>query len=875
MNSIAEMFNPKSVALIGASGKEGSVGRAIFMNLRSKPDCPLFPVNPVRQEVLGVPCFPSIKDVPSQVSLAVIAAPAPVVPALVRECGEAGVRGVIILSSYYLDSDPQSTALQKEIFDARRAYGMRTIGPDCLGVILPYVGLNATFFSTKPKPGKIALLSRALGDAMLEWGEDAGVGFSMFASLGAMIDVSFGDVIDFLSADYNTRSIMIHMETAGNARRFVSAARGFALRKPIVALRPGRSETGAQFLAARNGGVTGDNGVYDAVFKRIGVVRVKEAGALFNMARVLDSRRMPIGPRLAIITSAGDMGIMATDALSEMGGKLAAIGNAENADLLSPAKWRRDPPIELVGGADVGRYVNTVEACLADGGVDGIMVIYTPLAGADAVGIARAIVEISYRAAKPIIAVWMGGERAAECRRMLSRNGVPAYQTPEEAVKTYLYMYHYRRNIDLLYETPAEQAHRTPPLKNYLKSVVRKAVEGQRRILDDRHALDLLRNYRIPTTPAAVVTDAEDLRNGVRDMGLPLSFRIRRFQDGGEELAMALATDEDVAKAREEIGRRFAGVAARDREKATMLLQRPLDPLSPGLKLESRRDPEFGAVLAVSAHPARDQEVCIALPPLNSTLAKRFLEDAGIVSILGEGEAGQRALERLEDVVLCFSDIVVDFREIERMQLFLSVGAADVLATDAVVTLARHYGDSVPYPHLVIRPYPSHYITQWKLPDETEVILRPIRPEDESMVRDMFAGLSPETLRARFFVAPEITHNLLVRFCNVDYDRETAIIATIEKDGKKRMIGGCRLILGPDSKRAEFAILVHDDYQKMGLGVKLIDVLIGVAQENRLEEIYGEVLSENYKMLELCRKMGFTIKFGSQGVSRVSLPLTA
>jgi acetyltransferase len=384
MGNIREMLNPRSVALVGATDKENSVGRAVLTNLLQGANHPLYPINPYRNSVLGIPCFPSIRDVPSHVSLAVIVTPAHTVSTVARECGEAGVPGAIILSSGFGETDPQGKILKKELIEIRKRCGMRIIGPDCLGVILPHINLNTTFLTTNPRPGNIALISRVLGDAILEWGGAAGIGFSMFVSLGSMVDVGYGDLIDFLSEDYNTTSIMIYMENVGDAKRFISAARGFAMRKPILVFRPGRSEIGARLIAARAGGPTADDQVYDAVFKRVGAVRVSNIEDLFSMVRVLDARRLPRGPRLAIITNAGDAGIMATDTLVELGGELAipSDGNLDRLDFFLPEQWGRDDPIDMAGHADMRRYMNTIEAGLRDDGVDGILVIYTPRAAA-------------------------------------------------------------------------------------------------------------------------------------------------------------------------------------------------------------------------------------------------------------------------------------------------------------------------------------------------------------------------------------------------------------------------------------------------------------------------------------------------------------
>ncbi len=876
MDRIREMLNPRSVALIGATEKENSVGRTVLTNLLHGSNRFVYPVNPGRQTVLGAPCFPSITDLPAHVDLAVIAAPAAAVPGLVRECGEAGVSGAIILSAGFGKADPRERELEKEIIHVRRKCGMRVIGPNCLGVILPHIGLNTTFLATNPKPGKIALISRALGDAILDWGGTMGIGFSMFASLGSMIDVGYGDLIDFLTDDYRTRSMMIYMENVGDARRFISAARGFALSKPIVVLKPGRSRAGARFISTRAGGPAGDDRVYDAVFKRVGAARVREVSDLLNMAGVLDSPRLPRGPRLAIITNAGDVGILAADTLTELGGTLAGLsGNdTDKLDLYLPEQWTRDDPVDIGGTTDTGRYMNTIEACLGDAGVDGILVIYTPRAAAQTTDLARALIDISRKTAKPVIVTWIGGEHAAEGRRILLQNNVPAYATPEEAVKTYLYMYGYRRNIELLYETPAEVAQKDPPLKNYLKTIIRKAVTEGRPLLGAEASLDLLRNYRIGTAKTAVVGNVDQIPGQARKLGFPVSLTIRYLREGRDGRAVSLSGEEEIDRVCGEVRRNLHGQGLIEGQDMEIILQKMTDPQALRLKVASRRDTEFRTVLVLSPDTGNGDDAAIGLPPLNKTLARRFLEGTPVYHTLSCTGPGQETIGKLEDVLLSFSDLVIDFGEIESFEFVLSIGKSDVLAQEVSVVPSRHYDDSRSYPHLVITPYPSRYMTAWNLPDGTDVLLRPVRPEDESMVREMLDSLSEETLRVRYFTVREIDHDLLIRSCNIDYDREVAIIAEIKHTGGKKMVGGARLIREPGSARGQFAILVHDDYQGMGLGAKLIDTLIGIAHDKRLEEMYGLVLTENQRMLALAAKFGFELKREPEGISRVTLSFT-
>ncbi len=699
-----------------------------------------------------------------------------------------------------------------------------------------------------------------------------------------MIDVGFGDIIDFLNDDHPTRSIMMYMENVGDARRFISAARGFALKKPIVVLKPGRYAQSLAAITSHTGGRKGDDRVYDAVFKRVGLVRVKEVVDLFNVAQVLDSRYLPRGQRLAIVTNAGGVGIIATDTLAELGGELAVLStdSVEKLNSFLPPQSSRDNPIDIVGDADIQLYLKSIEVCFEDVGVDAVLVIYTPRATADAVELARSLTEISRKTGKPIIAVWMGGARAAEGRRILLDANLPAYATPEEAVKTYLYMYRYKKNIELLYETPAEVGQTSPRLQNYLKAIIRNAIKEKSHLLSAKYALDLLVNYRIQTTRAVVVTDVRHVPEEVRLLGLPLSFTWRNLDDG-QSYKRTLTTEEDVSAA--------CGDAPADASggKAEIVLQKPSGPDSFTFGLQANRDPDFRAVILLN-RPSGGigaDAVAIGLPPLNQILARRLLDEAGICQALAgsrtgneagicrtlaDTDEGQREVARLEEALVNFSNLIVDFPEIKNIELSLSLDQSSVFATNANMTLAAEYTGTKLYPHLVITPYPVRYTQTWNLADGTEVLLRPIRPEDEPMGREMLAGLSEETLRVRFFVIREITRDLLIRFCNIDYDREIAIVAEIKKDGKKSLIAAARFVSEPDSPKGELAILIHDQYQGSGLGAKLMDMLMGIAADKGLDHIYGTVLNENKRMLGLCRKLGFRLERQADGMTTVVSP---
>jgi acetyltransferase len=873
MGSIREMLDPRSIALIGATDREGSIGRAVLTNLLGSTGRPLYLVNPYRQKALNLPCLPHIGDAPALVSLAVIVTPAATVPRLVEECGEAGVAGTIILSAGFGESGPEGRRLEEEVIGIRNNYGMRIMGPHCLGVILPHVGLNTTFLDVALEPGNVALISQsgALGNAILDWGTSTGIGFRMFASLGSMIDIGFGDLIDFLNDDYETRSIMMYMENMHDARRFISAARSFALRKPIVVLKPGRYAESARAIRSHTGGRMGDDRVYDAVFKRVGLIRVKEVVDLFNVAPVLDSRRLPKGERLAIVTNAGGAGIIATDTLAELGGVLAGFSAAsvEKLNSFLPEQSSRDNPIDIAGDADMQLYVSSVEACVGDKGVDGVLVIYTPRATADAIDLARSLIEVSRKTGKPIIAVWMGGSRAAEGRRILLEANLPAYETPEEAVKTYLYMYRYRRNIELLYETPAEVGQAGRGLHNDPKEIVGNAIKEKRHFLGTEDVLDLLMNYRVQTVRTAVVTSVSRIEAEVRRMGLPLLLTWNNLDDG-DTYQTSLATDEDVTRARAEVEQRSPG-------NTEIVLQKPAEPDSYSFGLRSRRDPDFLTVILLGGQKEGTEAgtVSIGLPPLNQILARRLLDEAGVYRALSGTAQGQGVLVRLEESLVGFSNLIVDLPEIAAIDINpLVVGHSETYTLNASMLIDRDYVErGFRYPHLVIMPYPNSYVASWKLQDGPEVVLRPIRPEDESLMHELATSASREAIRTRFFSPIDMSHDWLIFLCNVDYDRHMAIVAETTEEGKRKIIGVARLVMKPDFRSGEFAIFVHDRYQRKGLAHKLMEIIIGIGREKGLEEIVGDVLAENDKMLKLARKMGFKVRPASYGVNSIFLKL--
>ena len=888
MADIERMFSPRAVALIGATDKEGTVGESTLKNLLlGKGKHTVYPVNPSHDTVAGLKCYPNIVSIPEHVDLAIIATPANTVPEVVEECGRAGVDGVVIISAGFREIGPEGAKLEEEIKAIRAKYGFRLLGPNCVGFARPSIRLNATFLRDSPDPGSIAFISQsgALGSAILDWATVSHVGFSLFASMGSMLDLDFGDLIDFLGTDPNTRSIIVYVEGIGNAKKFMSAARGFARTKPIVVLKAGKYTTGAKAVQSHTGALAGDFEVYDAAFKRVGVLRVDEIGDLFNCASVLDSRRLPSGPKLAIVTNAGGPGVVASDKVTDLGGELAKLSDGSMRALNEqlPPYWSHGNPVDVLGDADVTRYEHAMSTLFGDSNVDGLLAMCTPQGVTRATDLASMVIRLSKDKHKPVLTVWMGEKGVAEARRKFAENSIPSYATPEEAVKTYMYMYRYRRNLDLLYETPNEIPVDLMPPNSHLRLMVRKAIADGRLLLPQTDADKFLDAYNIPRLGGGFARGEEEALMIARRVGYPVVLKIvspaivHKSDIGG--VVTNITNSEMLAHEYNKLIDRVK-ILKPEAKIDGVYVQRMAKNVDYELILGSKKDRDFGAVLlfgsgGIGVELFRD--FGIGLPPINQVLARRMMEETTIYKALSKGLRNHPPanLKALEEVIVRFSSMIADFPEISEMDVNpLSVGEGKVFAVDVRILLDPNPIDrSTPYPHMVILPYPTKYVVPWKLEDGTDVLLRPIRPEDEGIESEFINGLSEETSRYRFFnIVRNLPHSDLVRFCNIDYDREMAIVAEITEGGRRREIGVGRLIAEPDRKRGEFAVVIADQYQTKGLGRKLVDMLIDIAEERRFESIFGVVLRDNAPMLALCREMGFSVKY-EEDYARVELAL--
>jgi acetyltransferase len=884
IENLNKIFNPQRIAVIGASDRENSLGAKIFSNLIGVGyKGTVFPVNPFRQVVQGVMAYPTIDKTPRKVDLAIVATPAHTVPQIVEECGKAGVSGIIITSAGFREAGAEGAALEEKTLLYQKKYGMRIIGPNSFGIIRPKANLYATFGDKRAKTGKIAFISQsaALCASALDWAQEAQVGFSAVVSTGSMIDVDLGDLIDFFGTDSQTRSIVLYVESIKNARSFMSAARSFARTKPIVVVRAGRFKESVVPTLSHSGSIAGEDAVYDAAFRRAGIVRVEALIDLFNCAEALAMQPNPTGPNLTIITNAGGPGIMATDHLIARGGKLSQLGG-ETVQALKhvlPAYCSLANPIDLFEEATPERFKKALEICLQDSASNGYLLIYTPQGTTDPFAVAKVVVDLASRTKKPILVALMSVDiRCHRARKLLQSNGIPVFNTPEQAVSTFMYMYSYTQNLELLYQTPEEvSVEQTVPAA--LKAVLKGAYCEGREVLSLLESLRFLEAYKIPTAKTVVVRTSEEAEVLASKLGYPVVIKVLSPQvthkskiDG---VALNVCSSLEVHALFDELAKKLKKYDPKA-EFQGVTLQPMIKKRGYELLIGSKKDLQFGTVILFGKGGTTtelDRDISIGFPPLNQVLARHLVANTAIYK-----QAAFVGLplnvRLLEEILVKFSQIVIDFPEIKEIDINpLIIDEKAAIAVDARIVLdtERITEKTASNVHLVIAPYPHKYVTDWKLENQTPVLLRPIKPEDEGRFNALFKSLSEETMRLRFFeIIKEMSHETLTRYCNLDYSREIAIIAEL-KQGDKQIIGVVRVIVDPDGKSGEFAVLVSDKWQGFGLGSKLMDSIIEVAKDLCLKKIYGHVIASNHKMLNLITEKGFKTESFDEDTVKVSL----
>jgi len=876
--SLEAIFRPETVAVIGATERPGSVGRTIMWNLVSSPfGGTVFPVNSRRPNVLGIKAYPSVSEVPQKVDLAVIVAPATAVPDIITECVEAGVEGAIIISAGFRETGPEGIKLEERVLAEARRGRMRIIGPNCLGVMNPITGLNATFAGAMARQGSVGLLSQsgALLTAILDRSFRENIGFSSIVSVGTMMDVGWGDLIYHLGDDPKTKSIVVYMESVGDARSFLSAAREVALTKPIIVIKAGRTEAAGKAAASHTGSLTGSDEVLDAAFARSGVLRVDDISELFAMAEVLGKQPRPRGPRLTIITNAGGPGVLATDALINGGGELSGVSEETMDELnaILPVPWSHGNPIDVLGDADPERYAKTLEIAADDPESDGLLVVLTPQDMTDPTATAESLIPYAKKTGKPLLASWMGGAEISAGESVLNGAGIPTFEFPDAAARAFTNMWRYTYNLRGIYETP-EPTDEAGADREAVEDLIADVRDSGRTILTEFEAKKLLAAYGIPTVETEVARNADEAVDLAESMGYPVVLKLdsetitHKTDVGGVRLNLQDA---------DEVRDAFEGMRSTIHERfkpedfGGAAVQPMVDLDGYELIVGSSLDPQFGPVLLFGSGGSLVEvykDRALALPPLTTTLARRMMEGTRIFEALG-GVRGRAPVDvgALEKLMVRFSQLVVEQPWIKELDINPLLASPDrLIALDARVVLHDPQTAEEDLPQTAIRPYPIQYVSELETPDGERVRVRPIRPEDEPLMVKFHETLSEQSVYMRYFHMMKLdqrtAHERLTRICFIDYDREMALVAvhTDPETGEREIMGVARLSRnGADPAEAEFSVLVSDRFQRRGVGTLLVERLLEVGRTENVRRITAEILLDNRPMQRISERLGFQL----------------
>ncbi len=891
VRNLEYLFRPGSVAVIGASDRPHSVGATVMRNLLDAGfEGPVWPVNPKYTAVAGRAAYRRVADLPSAPGLAVICTPPATVPGLVTELGERGTRAAIVLTAGLgLERNADGRTLSAAMLDAARPHLLRVLGPNCVGLLVPGIKLNASFAHTQALPGRIAFVAQsgALTTAMLDWARSNEVGFSHFISLGDSADVDFGDVLDYLGSDPDTRAILLYIESIRSARKFMSAARAAARNKPVIAVKAGRVPEGAKAATSHTGALAGSDDVYDAALARAGILRVATTLELFDAAETLARAKPLQGDRLAILTNGGGPGVMATDALIGAGGRLARMsdGTMRDLDRLLPAAWSHGNPVDIVGDAPADRYVAALKVLLEDPESDALLFIHAPTAIVPSEEIARACVPLIRSTQRSVFACWLGGEGVKRADAIFAAAGIPTYATPEGAVRGFLQLANYRHRQELLMQTPPSVAREFAPEQEAARRVIDSVLDASRDLLTEPEAKQVLAAYGIPVVETRIARDVEEAARVAGEIGFPLVLKIlspdisHKSDVGGVMLNLESTPEVRIAaeamlKRCSELrpGAKLAGFTVQK-----MVRRGNAHELITGVAT----DPVFGPVILFGQGGTAVEVIgdkAIALPPLNIELARELVGRTRVAKLLaGYRDRPAADLDALYLALVKVSQLIADLPQVVELDINpLLADEKGIVALDARIRVARAAATGTE--RFAIRPYPAE-LEEWIEFNGRRVLVRPIRPEDEPQHREFLGRIAPDDIQYRFFNAKrEFTHTELARFSQIDYDREMAFIATVSNDaGMLETLGVVRAIADPDNSSAEFAILVRSDLKGRGLGRTLMKKIIRYCRSRGTVQLVGEVLAGNRAMLALAVALGFTVRppSGAPGATRVCLALTA
>jgi acetyltransferase len=887
---LGALFAPGSVAVFGANDRTDSVGQVVFKNmLESGYKGLLYPVNSTHTQVQGKRAYASISEIGEPVELAVVATPPQTVPGIVESCGIHGVKAAVIITAGFGEAGQEGAALEKELLETARRYGIRLVGPNCLGIMRPSIGLNATFNKGGANAGNIAFISQsgALCTAILDWAQSNDVGFSSVISMGSSTDVDFGEILDYLVSDRDTHSILMYIEGIRNARRFMSALRAAARIKPVILVKVGRHEEGSKAALSHTASLVGADDVFDAAVSRAGVVRVQTITQLFTAAKALSCGFRPVGNRLAIVTNGGGPGVMAADCAADLGLTMATLSDATIEDLNRhlPPNWPHGNPVDIIGDAQADRYHYAVKACLEDQNVDGVLAILTPQAMTKPLESAQALIALSNTYSKPLLTCWMGETQVAPAREAFAQAHKPHFRTPEPAVEVFSHLSAYYRNQKLLMQVPGPFSHHVEPDVESARLIIEGAMQEHRTVLTEMESKALLSAFNIPVAKTMVAHSPNEALLIAQQLGFPVAMKVNsqdithKSDAGG--VVLNLNNAHEVRSAYQHILDNVRISRPNARMDGISIEPMIVKPNGRELMIGVTSDPVFGPVITFGAGGTTVEimgDRAVALPPLNGFLARELIHETRIAKMLGAFRSMLPAdIEALEDVLLRVSEMVCELPLLKEMDINpLILDEHGALAADARVLVEYRQPGADRYAHMAIYPYPTQLVSQWQLADGTDITIRPIRPEDAELVQAFVRGLSEESKYFRFMSSmQELTETMLVRFTQIDYSREMALIAVTLAQNREIELGVARYAINPDGDSCEFALVVADSFQGKGLGQKLMVVLMEAARTKGLSMIEGDVLSNNHNMLNLMMRLGFAVKTSEddQSVMRVSRAL--
>ena len=875
LSDVDQLFTPKSVVVFGASDREGSVGGMVYRNLLEGGfKGPIHAVNPKYDKVADRPCYKSLTALNKQIELALIATPADRIPGILDECGEFGIKAAVVHSGGFAESGGRGTELQEKMVEAARRNRIRVLGPNCLGVIRPQNGLNASFGTEKPMRGNVALVSQsgAVCSAMVDWSRLRQVGFSAVVSLGAAADVDFGDLLDFLALDSQTQSILMYVEGIRDARRFMSGLRAAARLKPVIVVKTGRCPAGSRAVKSHTGAWVGSTDVFGAVMERAGVVQVNALDQLFSAAQVFGARKRLAGDRLAIVTNGGGPGVLAADRAVEMGMSLAHFtkDTLQKLESALPDNWSNGNPVDIIGDAPPERYRAALDACLLDPNVDGVLCILAPLAMVDATAVASEVIDAAKKSRKPVLACWMGGALVAEAQTLFSEHRVPHFDSPGNAAEAFSYLAVYHRNQKLLMQSPGPLSHERSPDAEGARLIIEGVMAEGRKTLGAIEAKAILSAFHIPTMQAVLARTPNDALMAAETLGFPVVMKIA--SQGVDHKSDVDGVRLNITDA-QSVRRTFTEIVERTKRLRPEAI---IDGVTVEHMVSTRaarelmigvvRDPIFGPIIRFGSGGTEVEvleDQALGLPPLNSFIIQTMIQHTRVARLMGAFRhmppMNRQALAKILQRV---SEMVCEVPEIIEMDINPLIGNdQDVVAVDARIQVNYRPPQMPTYGHMAIHPYPTHLIERAQLPNGTDLVIRPIRPEDAEMEQSFVRALSEQTKYFRFMQAiKELTPEMLVRFTQIDYDREMALIAVVVQEHEDVEVGVARYMSRPGGEACEFAIVISDDWHNQGIGARLMHSLMQNARQRGFRIMEGEVLSANPRMLTLMQSLGFRIE---------------